>query len=256
MELPWLDQLHRPTKPVRRPTVLTPEEVRALLRHLCGEQRLVASLLYGTGMRLMECLQLRVKDLDFRRRDILIREGKGGKDRLTVLPVSLIPALREQLAVARDRYEDDRRRQRPGVMLPAALERKYPRMGLQWGWFWVFPAGHESTDPRSGIVRRHHLYERSIQRAIKRAVQAAAISKPASAHTLRHAFATSLLEAGYDIRTVQELLGHADVSTTMRICMYSTAVAKGWCRRSTGWNKEPEIDDGRWESGYEILMRY
>jgi integron integrase len=215
IDLPWLEQLHRPSKPVRRPTVLTPEEVQAILRHMDGIYRLIASVLYGTGMRLMECAQLRVMDIDFGRRVIVIREGKGTKDRVTVLPLALAQALREQLATSRDLYEQDRRQQRPGVMLPFALERKYPKAGTQWGWFWVFPARHDSTDPRTGIVRRHHIYEQSIQRAIKRAVQASAINKPASTHTLRHSFATHLLEAGYDIRTVQELLGHSDVSTTM-----------------------------------------
>jgi integron integrase len=180
-----------------------------------GLYALVARLLYGTGMRLMECAQLRIKDVDFQRREITIREGKGGKDRITMLPLSLVQPLRNQIATSRSAYDADWLHGRPGVALPAALERKYPQAGKQWSWFWVFPANHESTDPRSGIARRHHICEQSIQRVIKRAVLAARLTKPASTHTLRHRFATHLPEAGYDIRTVQELLGHADVSTTM-----------------------------------------
>lgn len=224
IDLPWLDNLHRPVKPVRRPTVLTRQELERVFAQMEGIYLLIARLLYGTGMRLMECAQLRVKDVDFERREITIREGKGGKDRLTMLPLSLVQPLREQIAHAKTWYEEDRLKDRNGVMLPGALERKYPAAGKQWGWFWVFPADHESTDPRSGIVRRHHIYEQSIQRAIKRAVLGAKLTKPASTHTLRHSFATHLLEAGYDIRTVQELLGHADVSTTM---VYAHVLNKG-----------------------------
>jgi integron integrase len=166
-------------------------------------------------MRLSECAQLRVKEVDFQRREILVREGEGGKDRITMRPLSLVQPLREQIDAAKKLYEKDRLFYRNGVMLPRALERKYPAASTQWSWFWVFPSDHESTDPRSGIARRRHLYEQTIQRAIKQAVIAAKLTKPASTHTLRHSFATHLLQAGYDIRTVQELLGHADVSTTM-----------------------------------------
>ncbi len=182
---------------------------------LQGEHRLLAQLLYGTGMRIHEALQLRVKDVDFEHQAIVVREGKGGKDRVVMLPQSLVPALREQLGRARVLWAADQAQGNGGVAMPDALERKYPRAGSSWTWFWVFPQATHSTDPRSGVVRRHHLYDQTFQRAFKRAVQEAGIQKPATPHTLRHAFATHLLQAGYDIRTVQELLGHADVSTTM-----------------------------------------
>jgi integrase len=165
-----------------------------------------------------------LKDIDFQRREITIRRGKGGKGWLTMLPLSLVQPLRGHLAYAKALYEEDRLHRCNGVMLPDALERKYPAAGTQWGWFWAFPSDHESTDPRSGMVRRHHLYEQTIQRAIRRAVLAAKLTKHASTHTLRHSFATHLIEAGYDIRTVQELLGHADVSTTM---VYAHVLNKG-----------------------------
>jgi integron integrase len=212
---PWLDDLHRPKRAPRLPTVLTEFEVSAVLAEMKGIHALMARLLYGTGMRLMECMMLRVKDLDFSRREITIRFGKGGKDRMTMLPMALAGPLREQIAVARAIYDRDRSEGRSGVMLPDALERKYPKMALQWGWFWVFPSDHESTDPRSGVVRRHHMYEQSFQRAVKNAAADAGLVKRVTTHTFRHAFATHLLESGYDIRTVQELLGHNDVSTTM-----------------------------------------
>lgn len=224
IELPWIDNLQCPTKRALQPTVLTRQEIDLIFAHMSGTHLLIARLLYGTGMRLMECAQLRVKDIDFQRREITIRRGKGGKDRLTMLPLSLAQPLREHLAYAKALYEEDRLHRRNGVMLPGALERKYSAAGAQWGWFWVFPSDHESTDAGSGIVRRRHLYEQTIQRGIRRAVQAAKLTKHASTHTLRHRFATHLIEAGYDIRTVQELLGHADVSTTM---VYAHMLNKG-----------------------------
>ncbi len=215
IDLPWMDSIVRPKKPMRLPTVLNQSEVQRILAALDGQHGLMARLLYGTGMRLMECQSLRVKDVDFHRSEILIRNGKGGKDRITMLPQSLHLPLSQQLERARVLFDMDRAAVTPGVYLPHALERKYPNAGRTWTWFWVFPAENHSTDPVSGIRRRHHAHEKALQRAIKLAVERAAIARPVSVHTLRHSFATHLPQGGYDIRTVQELLGHADVKTTM-----------------------------------------
>ena len=215
LDLPWLNEIGRPKSRVRLPAVLTHAEVAHLLQAIEPPHRLMAQLLYGTGMRILEAARLRVKDVDFDRQALVVREGKGAKDRVVMLPASLAPALREQMHAARVVWSGDVRSGTAGVHMPNALDRKYPRAGASWSWFWVFPQLDLSVDPRSGVQRRHHALEQTFQRAFKRALDASGIAKPATPHTLRHSFATHLLQSGYDIRTVQELLGHADVSTTM-----------------------------------------
>ncbi|MBI4236848.1 MAG: integron integrase [Deltaproteobacteria bacterium] len=214
-DLPWMQTLARPTTRQRIPTVLTVTETQRLLGCMSGVTGLLAHLLYGTGLRLMEGLRLRVKDICFERNVIMVRDGKGTKDRVVMLPHAIIPALRTQWQQARALWAADRAAQHPGVELPGALLAKYPKAGETWAWHWVFPASSLSIDPRSGVKRRHHLYEQRMQRALKHAAQQADLTKPVSVHTLRHSFATHLLQSGTDIRTVQELLGHSDVSTTM-----------------------------------------
>jgi integron integrase len=221
IDLPWLDAINRPTRKPRIPSVLTQGEVAGILALMDGDTQdhgitaLLARLLYGTGMRLMEAMRLRIKDVDFARKVIIVREAKGGKDRVVMLPAVLAAPLHRQLLAARAQWEADRQSQRGGVEMPHALDAKYPRAGQSWAWFWLFPSPTLSIDPRTGVERRHHLYEDRVQRALKKAVARAGIAKPVSVHTLRHSFATHLLQSGTDIRTVQELLGHSDVSTTM-----------------------------------------
>ena len=215
LDLPWLSDVTRAKRSRRLPVVLTRREIQALLLHVQGEAGLVVRLLYGTGMRLTEGLRLRVKDLDLERREVTVREGKGNKDRVTVLPEKLVEPMREQLQRRRMLYNTDLAAGRAEVFMPDALAQKYPKAPMQWPWQYVFVASGFSKDPRSGRTRRHHLDELQVQRQVKRAAQRAGIAKPCSPHVLRHSFATHLIESGSDIRTVQELLGHADVSTTM-----------------------------------------
>jgi integron integrase len=214
-ELPWMDGIARAKVPKHLPVVLSHSEARALLEQMEGEHELMARLMYGTGLRLSECLQLRVKDIDLERREVTVRQGKGGKDRLTMFPVSLIEPMKAHLRRVRHVHAADREAGVPGVELPHAYARKNPGAAVDWGWFWVFPQDHLSVDPREQIRRRHHTYGQTFQRALQRAARRSGLVKPMTSHVLRHSFATHLMEAGYDIRTVQELLGHKDVSTTM-----------------------------------------
>jgi integron integrase len=223
-ELPWLENVVRAKRPLRLPVVLTPAEARAVIGHLEGTRWLIVNLLYGSGLRVLEALRLRVKDVDFQIQQLTVRDGKGGKDRVTMLPTSLVAPLTVHLARIKEQHERATASGIGGVDLPFALERKYPRAHLDWAWQYVFPSAHPSPNPRSGVRRRHHVREATIQRAVRAAAQRAGIMKPVSPHTFRHCFATHLLEAGYDIRTVQELLGHKDVATTQ---IYTHVMQKG-----------------------------
>lgn len=223
-ELPWLENVEKARAIRKLPVVLTRDEVQKLLVRLEGTEWLIASLLYGAGLRILECLRLRVNDVDFSRMEILVRDGKGFKDRVTILPVTLVPALQEHLACVKALHEQDLLSGYGAVYMPYALKRKHQDAQREWGWQYVFPSAKISTDPRSGEVWRHHLQDQAVQRAVKQAVRKAGLTKPATPHTLRHSFATHMLEGGYDIRTVQELLGHSNVSTTM---IYTHVLNKG-----------------------------
>jgi integron integrase len=213
--LTGLESSVRAKRPMRLPVVLSRVEVAAILRKLRAEPWLMASLMYGAGLRLLECARLRVKDLDFDRGEITVRDGKGRKDRVTLIPAALVSPLRSQLERIRKQHQHDLDQGAGSVALPDALGRKYPTAAFELGWQWVFPATRHHVDRSTGLLRRHHLHESVVQRAFRDAVRAAGLTKPATCHTLRHSFATHLLDAGYDIRTIQELLGHSDVNTTM-----------------------------------------
>ncbi len=222
--LAWLDGVERAKRPARVPTVLSKAEVGALLGGMTGTKWLMASLLYGAGLRLRECLTLRVKDVDFDYRQLVIRQGKGAKDRRTLLPERVVEPLKAHLAKAKALHEADLAAGFGEVELPHALSIKYPNAARQWGWQFAFPSYKLSADPRTGVIRRHHVYENYVIRGVKLAAAGVRIAKHVSCHTLRHSFATHLLENGYDIRTVQELLGHASVETTM---IYTHVMNKG-----------------------------
>jgi integron integrase len=231
-ELAGLDEIVRAKRPERVPQVLARTEVTAILSRLRGTPWLMASLMYGSGLRLLDCCRLRVKDVDFARGELTVRDGKGAKDRMTVLPLRLVEPLRRHIERVSKLHQRDLEQGFGSVALPHAFERKNPVAARLWPWQWVFPAQRKHLDPATGVLRRHHLHESVMQRAFTEAVRASGISKPATCHTLRHSFATHLLEDGYDIRTIQELLGHSDVSTTM---IYTHVLNRGGLGAAAPW---------------------
>jgi integron integrase len=239
IDLKRIQDIARARTPKRLPVVMTRDEVQAVLNQLSGATWIMAMLMYGSGLRLLECVGLRVKDIDFSGHQVCVRGGKGNKDRSTILPGCLVDRLREQLKTVKLLHERDQVNERCSVATPMAIDRKYPNAGREWAWYWVFPATRTYIERETGRKRRHHYHESAVQRAVKLAVAKAGINKPASCHTFRHSFATHMLESGWDIRTIQELLGHASVQTTM---IYTHVIDRGPMGVVSPADKLPGVD--------------